>query len=367
MHLRLQCDGGSRGNPGRAGAGSTLSDVGAVIRGAGEEIAARWEFIASATNNVAEYRGLINGLELAKEVGERRGVAPADVAVDVFMDSKLIVEQMNGRWKIKHPDMKPLAAEAKKLQGQLASVSFTWVPRAQNKRADELANRAMDDGESGQWFSQDVVSEQGADAQPQASKTERHDAETAPQNTEVTSQETSRDERDVQATPVSRTRFVFVACGTTTKEPPAGGLTPRAQRSVEYLASRGGVDAVYPVGKSARNAAQEMTDQMGRFAQHSSLRSEAPQLKECADLERKSSAKIEAAMGSIEEKLPGKTIALIGHPDALARLIGWVLGSVRTASSRIYLDDGSLSIAEWMRGKDTTPMLRRLNDVHHLR
>ncbi|KAB1502592.1 reverse transcriptase-like protein [Corynebacterium sp. 320] len=360
MRLRLQCDGGSRGNPGRAGAGSTLSDAGAVIHGAGEEIAARWEFIASATNNVAEYRGLINGLELAKEVGERRGVAPADVAVDVFMDSKLIVEQMNGRWKIKHPDMKPLAAEAKKLQGQLASVSFTWVPRAQNKRADELANRAMDDGESGQWFSQDVVSEQGAE-------TERQGAGTEPQNTDAQPQETSPDEHDAQAMAVSRTRFVFVACGTTTKEPPAGGLTPRAQRSVEYLASRGRVDAVYPVGKSARKAAQEMTDQMGRFAQHSSLRSEAPQLKECADLERKSSTKIEAAMGSIEEKLPGKTIALVGHPDALARLIGWVLGSVRTASSRIYLDDGSLSIAEWMRGKDTTPMLRRLNDVHHLR
>ncbi|WP_366938492.1 bifunctional RNase H/acid phosphatase [uncultured Corynebacterium sp.] len=145
MRLDVECDGGSRGNPGIAGCG------GSVLEG-DQEVAAHWEFIAKATNNVAEYQGLINALELAIEVAKMRGVAAADLEIQVRMDSKLVVEQMSGRWKIKHPDMKPLAARVKELEATLAAVSYNWVPRAQNKRADELANRAMDDGIGGRWF-----------------------------------------------------------------------------------------------------------------------------------------------------------------------------------------------------------------------
>lgn len=145
MRLDVECDGGSRGNPGIAGCGSS------VLEG-DQEVAARWEFIAKATNNVAEYQGLINALELAIEVAKIRGVAAADLEIQVRMDSKLVVEQMSGRWKIKHPDMKPLAARVKELEATLAAVTYNWVPRAQNKRADELANRAMDDGIGGRWF-----------------------------------------------------------------------------------------------------------------------------------------------------------------------------------------------------------------------
>ena len=115
-------------------------------------MAAQWEHLDKATNNVAEYHGLVNGLKLAAEVASKQGEKPSDVELDVFMDSKLIVEQMSGRWKIKHPDMKPLAAKAQELGAVFAAVNYTWVPRAQNKRADELANRAMDDGEGGLWF-----------------------------------------------------------------------------------------------------------------------------------------------------------------------------------------------------------------------
>lgn len=157
MRLDVECDGGSRGNPGIAGCGSS------VLEG-DQEVAARWEFIAKATNNVAEYQGLINALELAIEVAKIRGVAAADLEIQVRMDSKLVVEQMSGRWKIKHPDMKPLAARVKELEATLAAVTYNWVPRAQNKRADELANRAMDDGVGGRWFDDALSFQPAADS-----------------------------------------------------------------------------------------------------------------------------------------------------------------------------------------------------------
>lgn len=160
MRLDVECDGGSRGNPGIAGCGSS------VLEG-DQEVAARWEFIAKATNNVAEYQGLINALELAIEVAKIRGVAAGDLEIQVRMDSKLVVEQMSGRWKIKHPDMKPLAARVKELEATLAAVTYNWVPRAQNKRADELANRAMDDGIGGRWFD-DALSFQPAASSAEA-------------------------------------------------------------------------------------------------------------------------------------------------------------------------------------------------------
>ena len=129
--LIVEADGGSRGNPGPAG-------YGAVVRDArtGEVLAERSESIGRATNNVAEYRGLIAGLRAATELG-------AD-DVEVRLDSKLLVEQMSGRWQVKHPDMKPLAAEAARLVRELGSVRFTWVPRLRNTHADRLANVAMD-------------------------------------------------------------------------------------------------------------------------------------------------------------------------------------------------------------------------------
>ena len=131
MRVSLFCDGGSRGNPGVAGSGSVIyDDSGATLA----EIA--YVVGAKASNNVAEYYGLVRGLEAAKDLGATE--------VNVSMDSKLVVEQMNGRWKIKHPDMKQLALEARELANGFERVTFTWVPREKNKKADELSNVAMD-------------------------------------------------------------------------------------------------------------------------------------------------------------------------------------------------------------------------------
>lgn len=135
----VEADGGSRGNPGPAGYGAVVLDP-----ASGETLAERAEYIGVATNNVAEYKGLIAGLTAARDL------AP-DAQVLVRMDSKLVVEQMSGRWKIKHPDMKPLAAEAARILPR-AQVTYEWIPRERNKHADRLANEAMDAGKRGeQW------------------------------------------------------------------------------------------------------------------------------------------------------------------------------------------------------------------------
>ncbi|SCE99338.1 probable phosphoglycerate mutase [Micromonospora coriariae] len=127
----VEADGGSRGNPGPAGYGAVVRDP-----ETGEVLAERSESIGTATNNVAEYQGLIAGLAAAAEVGAAE--------VDVRMDSKLVVEQMCGRWQIKHPGLRPLAAQAAGLVGRFAAVRFAWIPREQNRHADALANAAMD-------------------------------------------------------------------------------------------------------------------------------------------------------------------------------------------------------------------------------
>ena len=108
----------------------------------GEVLAERYESLGATTNNVAEYSGLIAGLETAADL------APG-ADVQVRMDSKLVVEQMSGRWQIKHPAMRPLAARAGAAARRLGRVSYEWVPRAQNAHADRLANQAMDEAENG--------------------------------------------------------------------------------------------------------------------------------------------------------------------------------------------------------------------------
>lgn len=131
MKVLVEADGGSRGNPGPAG-------YGAVVFDAGHDgvLAESKEAIGWATNNVAEYRGLIAGLAAATDLGATE--------VAVSMDSKLVVEQMSGRWRVKHPDLIPLQRQAIELAAGFERVSYTWIPRARNSHADRLANEAMD-------------------------------------------------------------------------------------------------------------------------------------------------------------------------------------------------------------------------------
>ncbi|MGA9494186.1 MAG: reverse transcriptase-like protein, partial [Mycobacterium sp.] len=131
MKVIVEADGGSRGNPGPAGYGSVVwtADRSTVL-------AESKQAIGVATNNVAEYRGLIAGL------ADAAGLGATEVAVS--MDSKLVVEQMSGRWQIKHPDLRQLNAEARALASHFERISYRWIPRAENSHADRLANEAMD-------------------------------------------------------------------------------------------------------------------------------------------------------------------------------------------------------------------------------
>ncbi len=130
-HLVVEADGGSRGNPGPAG-------YGALVREGDTVLAERAEFLGVCSNNVAEYSGLIAGLRAAAAIDP-------GARVEVRMDSKLVVEQMSGNWKIKHADMRRLALEARDIF-PAEQVSYTWIPRAQNAAADALANAVMDSG-----------------------------------------------------------------------------------------------------------------------------------------------------------------------------------------------------------------------------
>lgn len=130
VRVVVEADGGARGNPGPAAYGAVLRDA-----DTGEVLAERGEAIGVATNNVAEYRGLIAGLELAREH------AP-DAQVEARLDSKLVVEQMAGNWKVKNADLRTLHARAAELAPP--GTVFTWVPRDRNKAADLLVNEALD-------------------------------------------------------------------------------------------------------------------------------------------------------------------------------------------------------------------------------
>ncbi|HVQ88685.1 MAG TPA: bifunctional RNase H/acid phosphatase [Actinomycetes bacterium] len=129
--LVLEADGGSRGNPGPAAYGTVVRDA-----ATGEVLHEEGASIGVDTNNVAEYQGLIAGLRAAHKIDP-------DAQVEARLDSKLIVEQMSGRWKIKHENMQRLALEAKEAF-PVSQVSYTWVPREQNKAADALVNAALD-------------------------------------------------------------------------------------------------------------------------------------------------------------------------------------------------------------------------------
>jgi ribonuclease H / adenosylcobalamin/alpha-ribazole phosphatase len=127
----IEADGGSRGNPGPAGYGAVVwtSDRSTVL-------AETKQAIGHATNNVAEYRALLAGLDDARQLGASEAA--------VFMDSKLVVEQMSGRWKVKHPDLVELHGQARRLASRFDRISYTWIPRERNSHADRLANEAMD-------------------------------------------------------------------------------------------------------------------------------------------------------------------------------------------------------------------------------
>ncbi len=130
-HFVITADGGSRGNPGPAAFGAVVYENDKIVKEVGSAIGV-------ASNNVAEYQGLIAGLKAANEID------PA-ATILVKMDSKLVVEQMSGRWKVKHPNMKELAKQAFATHDPKL-VSYQWIPREENSHADSILNDVLDSG-----------------------------------------------------------------------------------------------------------------------------------------------------------------------------------------------------------------------------
>lgn len=130
MKLIVHVDGGARGNPGPAAIAAVLSTP------EGEVVADAKEAIGIASNNVAEYKALLLGLQKARELGANE--------VEVVNDSELVQKQINGQYKVKHPDMKPLYAQSIAAFNEFDAWQIRSVPRAQNKDADALVNQALD-------------------------------------------------------------------------------------------------------------------------------------------------------------------------------------------------------------------------------
>ncbi|WP_217551485.1 bifunctional RNase H/acid phosphatase [Streptomyces sp. GbtcB6] len=279
----VEADGGSRGNPGPAGYGAVVIDA-----ATGETLTEAAEYLGVVTNNVAEYRGLLAGLRAAHALDPT-------AAVHVRMDSKLVIEQMSGRWKIKHPDMKPLATEASRVfpAGQ---VTYEWIPRESNKHADRLANEAMDAGKRGeQWSASASTAELDAGAKVRtasAAPREGRGAETfaaPPRGRDQpprTGTVTTTDPTTVADTRAARTvaspgwssapdlgapaTFVLLRHGETPLTPQkrfsgSGGTNPelspvgleQAQRAAEALARRGTIETILasPLTRTRQTAA----------------------------------------------------------------------------------------------------------------
>lgn len=128
-HFVVSADGGSRGNPGPAAFGAVVYENDKLVKEIGK-------FIGSASNNVAEYQGLIAGLSAVNEIDP-------SATILVKMDSKLVVEQMSGRWKVKHPNMQKLAKQALAIHDPKL-VSYQWIPREENSHADSILNDVLD-------------------------------------------------------------------------------------------------------------------------------------------------------------------------------------------------------------------------------
>jgi probable phosphoglycerate mutase len=405
----VEADGGSRGNPGPAGYGAVVID--AVT---GETLAERAEYIGIATNNVAEYRGLVAGLRAAHELD------PA-ARVRVRMDSKLVVEQLSGRWKIKHPDMKPLAAEAARVFPP-DRITYEWMPRERNKHADRLANEAMDAGRRGEQWSPSAPREgreELRDQPPQPRTPTTPGSAPSPRGEAATSEDDARAARNV-ATPApstgwgaapdmgAPTTFVLLRHGETPLTPQkrfsgSGGTDPslsdvgreQAERVAAALAARGTVQAIVasPLTRTRQTAAA-VAARLGLdvaiedglretdFGAWEGLTFAEVQERYPEDLKTwlaspkaeptgggESFAATARRIATTRDKLiasyAGRTVLLVSHVTPIKSLVRLAIGAPPESLYRMELSAASLSAVAYYA--DGNASLRLFNDTSHLR
>lgn len=351
MKVIVEADGGSRGNPGPAGYGAVVlsGDRSTVL-------AERKEAIGRATNNVAEYRGLIAGLTAAAELGATE--------VAVFLDSKLVVEQMSGRWRVKHPDLLELNREAAQLARQFARVDYGWIPRAENAHADRLANEAMDGGEPASAPASPGWS--GARGEPTRLMLLRHG------QTELSVDRRYSGRGNPALTELGRSQ---------------------AEAAARYFGEQGGIDAIVcsPLGRAqetARAAARELgldvaiddglietdfgawegltfseaaqrdPDVHGRWLRDTSV---APPGGESFDAV---ADRVSRARNRIVENHAGSTVLVVSHVTPIKTMLRLALDGSAGILYRLHLDLASLSIAEFY--PDGLASVRLVNQTSHL-
>ncbi|HEV7852281.1 MAG TPA: bifunctional RNase H/acid phosphatase [Mycobacterium sp.] len=366
MKVIVEADGGSRGNPGPAGYGSVVwtADHKTVL-------AESKQSIGHATNNVAEYRGLIAGLEAAVKVGATE--------VDVRMDSKLVVEQMSGRWQVKHPDLKVLNKQAAAVATKFERIGYTWIPRAENSYADRLANEAMDAAaelETGSGEAEEI----GKQPQTPASPAGWTGARGAP------------------------TRFLLLRHGQTelsAQRRYSGRGNPaltevglrQAEAAAQYLGQRGGIAAVitsplqraYDTAAKAAKAlgldvivdndlietdfgewegltfnevAERDPDLHRRWLRDTSIN---PPDGESFD---SVSDRVQRARGRIISEYAGDTVLVVSHVTPIKTLLRLALDAGPSILYRLHLDLASLSIAEFY--PDGASSVRLVNETSYL-
>ncbi|MDI6407847.1 bifunctional RNase H/acid phosphatase [Streptomyces albus] len=388
----VEADGGSRGNPGPAGYGAVVRDA-----ATGETLREAAEFIGRATNNVAEYRGLLAGLRAARELDP-------DAAVLVRMDSKLVVEQMSGRWKIKHPDMRPLALEAASVFPPDA-VTYEWIPREENKHADRLANEAMDAGGRGEQWQEGASTAEldaGPAPAPVAAAPGAGPAGTDPGPTAPAARAGWGPDLGTPTT------FVLLRHGETPLTPEkrfsgSGGsdpdLSPAGRRQAaavaEALALRGTVQAVVasPLRRCQETAAavagrlglQVRTDEGLRetdfgawegltFAEvrerypedlDAWLASPAARPTGGGESFEEVARRVTVARDRLLARYTGRTVLVVTHVTPVKTLVRLALGAPPESLFRMELSAASLSAVAYYA--DGNASLRLLNDTAHLR
>jgi probable phosphoglycerate mutase len=372
VRVAVEADGGSRGNPGPAGYGAV------VISENGEVLVERAAGIGSATNNVAEYSGLIAGLQAALEVGATH--------VDVRMDSKLVVEQVSGRWQVKHEGLRPLAREATQLLGRFDSFTATWIPREKNKYADRLANEAMDAAAKGH------VWKPGGDTGP-ADAADRWLEKNAPKAKLVGWQDMGSKPTTTLLlrhgqTPLSiEKRFSGVGDPSLTEVGLAQAAAAaerlrdstasviitsplrRAQQTAAAVASVLGVDVVsepgfqetdfgdwdgYTFGEVREKWPAEMDAWLSSTAV-------APPNGESFDA---TAVRVRRARDKVLAAHGGKTVVIVSHVTPIKTLLRIALEAPATSLYRMHLDLACLSNIQWFA--DGTAVVRSMNETHYL-
>ena len=385
--LVVEADGGSRGNPGPAGYGAVVRDA-----ATGEVLVERAAGIGRATNNVAEYGGLIAGLGAAVEL--------APTSVEVRMDSKLVVEQMSGRWKVKHPAMQPLHAEASALVRQLLDVRFTWIPRERNTAADRLANEAMDaaalglvwrpGGDSGPadaadaWLAEHEPTASLA-AEPAVAQGEpaRRPGWSAPSTTPTTTlllrhgqtvlsvQKRFSGTGDQELTEVGRAQAAAAAARLATSSATVVVASPvrRARQTAELVAAALGVEPVFEPGLRETDfgaweghtfgeVGKGWPDEMAAWLADPDVPPPG------GESFTATAARVREARDRVLASYAGQTVVLVSHVTPIKTLLRFALDAPPSALYRMHLDLACLSEVQWF--SDGPAVVRSLNDTAHL-